>query len=176
VDDFVGRSTAARGTARSTFPISARPRRRGEDTSLHLQRGLHGGAVLTAEGIERIFQAAVQTGGSSPGRWGMLNAPIAGFVYTLRGPSAEILEDAQAIESSGGRSFRQKAAGSGHLGFHKGSPKRSTKQGRMSSPVPSTPPAAEAAWVSRRPIACIRRPINGRRRIIWQTKKMSQQK
>jgi large subunit ribosomal protein L10 len=69
-----------------------------KDTSLHLKGGYAEGAVLTAEGIERISRL--------PSRHvliaetlGMLNAPIAGFVYTLGGLLPKFLRALKAIEA-----------------------------------------------------------------------------
>jgi large subunit ribosomal protein L10 len=69
-----------------------------KDTSLHLKGGYAEGAVLTAEGIQRISKL--------PSRQvliartlGMLNAPIAGFVYTLGGLVPKFLRALKAIEA-----------------------------------------------------------------------------
>ena len=69
-----------------------------KDTSASPQGGIRGGAVITAEGIQQISRL--------PSRQvliartlGMLNAPIAGFVYILGGLLPKFLRTLKAIES-----------------------------------------------------------------------------
>jgi large subunit ribosomal protein L10 len=72
-----------------------------KDTPLHLKGGYAEGAVLTAEGIGRVSrlpsrQVLIATA------VGMLNAPIAGFVYTLGGLLPKFLRTLKAIETQKG--------------------------------------------------------------------------
>jgi large subunit ribosomal protein L10 len=78
-----------------------------KDTPLHLKGGYAEGAVLTAEGIERISKL--------PSRHvliarvvGLLNAPIAGFVYTLGGILPKFLRTLKAIEAQKIEAQKQK--------------------------------------------------------------------
>jgi large subunit ribosomal protein L10 len=76
------------------------------ETPLHLKGGYAEGAVLSAEGIERISKL--------PSRQvlvaevvGLLNAPIAGFVYALGGIVPRFLRTLKAIEAQKESSQKQ---------------------------------------------------------------------
>jgi large subunit ribosomal protein L10 len=78
-----------------------------KDTPLHLKGGYAEGEVLTTEGIERISRL--------PSRQvliaravGMLNAPIAGLVYTLGGLLPKFLRTLKAIEARAGEARIEK--------------------------------------------------------------------